>query len=337
MVSIKNVAESAGVSVATVSKVFNGYTDVSEKTRVKVFEAAKQLNYSPNIVAKSLSQKQSRTIALLLSNFSEANSQDGVTFKIMSGVIQETANCQYELVVFTASQTHQLEKSYYQFCRERNVSGVIIHGLKTSDRYYKEILNSEIPCVVIDTQTIGKNTSSISIDNVQAAKEAVQFLISSGHKNIATISGSPSAVVSVERLEGYKLALKEAGIPYNDDFVATGNFSEIQSYFLTEDLLKNNPSITAIFCASDLMAIGAMKKCQEIGKNVPKDISIMGFDDIDLSRYVTPSISTVRQDFQLMGTESVKLLMENIEKNISGIHKNLPHKMVDRSTVLNIQ
>ncbi|EHR0219380.1 LacI family DNA-binding transcriptional regulator [Clostridium perfringens] len=336
MASIKDVAKLAGVSVSAVSKVFNGYTDIGEKTKEKVIKVAKELEYSPNIVAQSLSKKQTNSIALILSNFNESNGEDGTVFKVMSGVFQGCSENGYELSIFTATQSQQQEKSYYQMCRERNVGGVIIMGLKTTDRYFTEIINSEIPSVVVDTQIIGENTSSISIDNIKAAKEAVTFLIKNGHRNIGFINGHNKAVVSKERREGYIQALREEGIKVKERFIGDCEYSEIKSYMNAERYLKKNPELTAIFFASDFMAIGFMRRCKEIGVKVPEDISVMGFDDINLCKYVSPPLSTINQDFWKMGYESVKLLLGTLKYNKKGIHKNLEEKIVDRASIRRI-
>lgn len=333
MSSIKDVAQKAGVSISAVSKVFNGYTDIGEKTKEKVMNAAKELNYFPNIVAKNLSQKQTKTIALILSNFNESNGTDGVIFKIMSGIFNSCVDNEYELLIFTATQSQQQEKSYYQLCKERKVGGVIIAGLKTTDRYFKEIVESEVHSVIIDAETVGKNTSSISIDNVQAAKDGVNYLIKKGHRKIGFINGKRNAVVSIQREEGYAQALREANIEINVDLVCEGDFTEAKGYLLAEEYLKNNKGVTAVFCASDLMAIGFMRRCQELGINVPDEISILGFDDIDLAKYVTPTLSTVKQDFYKMGNEAAKLLIHGMEKGQFGKHINLSQKIIDRNSV----
>lgn len=333
MASIHEVAKLAGVSVSSVSKAFNDYPDIAVKTKAKVLAAAKELNYSPNVIAKSLSQKQTKTIAFLFSNFEEANSQDGVMFRLMQGAFIQTAKEEYELLVFTTTQAQQMERSYYQFCRERNVAGVIIHGIRTTDQYVQEIINSEIPCVIIDTQMIGKKVGSIGINNVAAAKTAVQMLIDKGHQEIGIIGGNHLAVVTQERELGYQQALKDARLPIRPEAMMIANFSELQAYNLAERYIKVNPNITAVFCMSDLMAIGFMRRCQELGLKIPDDLSIIGFDDIDLSRYVTPQLTTVSQDFQSFGYYASEMLIELIETSIRGTHKFLMYEVVDRGSV----
>ncbi|MGL5549085.1 MAG: LacI family DNA-binding transcriptional regulator [Culicoidibacterales bacterium] len=337
MASIHDVAKLAGVSVSSVSKAFNEYSDISEKTKQKILLAAKELNYAPNMIAKSLSQKKTKTIAFLFSNFEDANSQDNVAFRLMQGAFAQIAKEEYELVVFTTTQAQQQSRSYYQFCRERNVAGVIIHGIRTTDRYLQEIINSDIPCVIIDTNVVGKKVSSLGIDNVKAAKTLIDSLITKGHKEIGLIGGHHLAVVTQERELGYQQALKAAKLPIRPETMMIANFSEKEAYQLAERYLKVNPQVTAVFCMSDLMAIGFIQRCHELGVKIPEQLSVVGFDDIDLARYVTPKLTTIHQDFHLFGSEACKMLIELIETTKKGRHKFLTYKLVDRESVNVVQ
>ncbi|MGL5915483.1 MAG: LacI family DNA-binding transcriptional regulator [Culicoidibacterales bacterium] len=337
MASIHDVAKLAGVSVSSVSKAFNEYSDISEKTKFKIMEAAKELNYAPNMIAKNLSQKKTKIIAFLFSNFEDVNSQDGVAFRLMQGAFVQIAKEEYELVVFTTTQAQQQSRSYYQFCRERNVAGVIIHGVRTTDHYLQEIINSDIPCLIIDTRLVGEKVSSLGIDNIEAAKTLVESLIAKGHKEIGLIGGNHFAVVTEERELGYQQALKAAKLPIRPEAMMIANFSEQEAYQLAERYLKVNPQITAVFCMSDLMAIGFMQRCQELGVKIPQDLSIVGFDDIDLARYVTPKLTTINQNFHDFGSEACKMLIELIETSKKGSHKFLMYKLVDRGSVNVVQ
>lgn len=333
MASIHDVAKLAGVSVSAVSKAFNEYSDISEKTKVKILTAAKELNYAPNVIAKSLSQKKTKTIAFLFSNFEDTNSQDGVVFRLMQGAFAQVAKEEYELVVFTTTQAQQQARSYYQFCRDRNVAGVIIHGIRTTDRYLQEIINSEIPCVIIDTHVVGKKVASVGINNVEAAKTLVETLIAKGHKEIGLISGSHLAMVTEERELGYQQALKAAKLPIRPEAMMIANFSEQEAYQLAERYLKVNPQVTAVFCMSDLMASGFMRRCQELGVQIPEQLSVVGFDDIDLARYVTPKLTTIRQNFHQFGSEACRLLVELIQTPKKGTHEFFMYEVVDRESV----
>ncbi|MBS5912907.1 LacI family transcriptional regulator [Paenibacillus macerans] len=333
MVSIKDVAKRANVSISAVSKTLNGYSDVSESTRQKVMKAAQELNYFPNMLAKNLKHKVTKTIALIISNFEQANGKDGVMFQIMSGVYAAAQHYQYEVVIYTRNLSEQQDKSYWQFCQENKIAGVVISGLRTSDPYFEELVNSELPSVVVDANIVGPHSGSVATDNLSAAREAVKYLIGKGHREIGLINGHPFAAVSVDRLEGYRQALEEAGLPYRPERVIDANFNEEEAYEAADGYLRDNPGITAVFAVSDLMAIGFMTRCRELGIAIPDQLSIMGFDDIVLSSYTTPRLSTVKQDFTKIGYSAFEQVVNMLEKQTAGYHKILPFEIVDRETI----
>ncbi|GGF90482.1 LacI family transcriptional regulator [Paenibacillus aceti] len=333
MVSIKDVAKHANVSISAVSKTLNGYSDVSEATRQKILKAAQELNYSPNMLAKNLKHKKTRTIALIISNFEQTSGKDGVMFQIMSGVYAAATKYDYEVVIYTRSLSEQQDRSYWQFCKDHKIAGVVISGLRTTDPYFEELVESDIPCIVIDAHTVGPHTGSVITDNLLAARQAVQYLISKGHCEIGMVNGHKYATVSISREQGYREALEQAGMPFIANRVIEANFSEEKAYELTEAYLNDNPQLTAVFVASDLMAIGFMNRCKELGLRIPEDISIMGFDDIVLSSYTTPKLSTVCQDFASIGFTALEQVVKMLEDNLPGYHKILPFKIVDRESI----
>jgi LacI family transcriptional regulator/LacI family purine nucleotide synthesis repressor len=337
MVSIKDVAKLANVSVTVVSKALNGYTDVNEQTRQKVMKAAEELKYSPNMLAKNLKQKVAKSIALIFSNFERADGKDGVLVQIMSGVFEAANKHKYEVVIYTRSLSEQQDKSYWKFCKEHKISGAIITGLKTTDPYFQEIIDSDLPCVVIDTMLSGANTGSVSTDNVLAAQQAVEHFIDKGHRTIGMMNGHEFAVVSKQRLEGYQKALELHGIPYDDRLVINADFSETKAHEMTEGFLQEHPHMTGVFMSSDLMAIGFMRRCHELGIQIPDQISLMGFDDIVLSSYMMPKLSTVRQDFHEISFTAFEQVIDILENKQKGTHIFVPFKIVDRDTIKVLQ
>ncbi|CQR54095.1 LacI family DNA-binding transcriptional regulator [Paenibacillus riograndensis] len=334
MVSIKDVAKHAGVSISAVSKTLNGYSDVSEATRRKILQAAQELNYSPNMLAKNLKHKVTKTIALIISNFEKANGKDGVVFQIISGVYAAATRYGYEVVIYTRSLSEQQDKSYWQFCNDHKIAGVVISGLRTTDPYFEELIDSDIPSVVIDAETIGPHAGSVITDNLEAARLAVQYLISKGHQEIGMVNGHRYATVSIKREQGYREALEEAGLTFIPSRVVEADFTEEGAYELTEGFISANPRLTAVFVASDLMAIGVMKRITELGLRVPEDISLMGFDDIVLCSYTTPKLSTIRQDFVGLGYAALEQVVKMLERNTPGYNKILPFSIVDRETIM---
>jgi len=333
MTTIKDVAKAAKVSVTVVSKALNGYTDVSEDTRRKVLKVAEELKYTPNMLAKNLKQKVTKSIALIFSNFERANGKDGVLFQIMSGIYAAAVDYKYEVVIYTRSLSEQQNKSYWKFCKDHKIAGAVVTGLKTTDPYFQEIVNSDFPCVVLDTDLASEHTGSVSTDNVSASKMGVEYLISKGHRKIGMINGHEFAVVSRQRLEGYQAALAAQGIAYDPAIVMNSDYSEESAYELADSYLEQHRDVTAIFFASDLMAIGFMNRCREIGVRIPEDISILGFDDIVLSSYTTPKLSTVRQNFHKLAYTACEQVIHILEKEEKGRHIMMPFKIVDRETI----
>lgn len=332
--SIKDVAKAAGVSITTVSRALNGYPDVSQQTKKKIEQIAEQLNYAPDINARSLGGKSETIIGLVVSELLPTN-ENGFVFGLISGLYQACSNFGYEFILLATSSTKQEKLSFVQMCRKRNLSGVVVSGIRVDDPYYQEILASDIPCALIDIKVKQKNKCNISIDNVGAAHYAVKFLLAHGHQHIALINGGKSADVSGQRLNGYAQALLEAGVMINVDYIKYCDFDEDLAYRDTIALLETFPEITAFFCVSDLMAIGVIRALESIGKRVPEDISVIGFDDMLLAKYVYNGITTVRQDPFLMGKTAGAVLKKIINKEAVESQVTLPYEFIERSTVSN--
>lgn len=313
MTTIKDISKAAGVSVTTVSRALNGYSDVSESTRQKVMRVAKELNYVPNTLARSLVMNKSQTIGLLVSGFTKSSIKDNFMVEVMAGINDFAAETNYDLVLFSTDSTKQREKTYSQLCKERRVDGVIIQGIKIDDPYLLEVVESDIPCVLIDIPIESDTVGYVTTDNILGAKKAVQHLIELGHRNIAMVNGHDQAFVSKRRLEGYIESLKDSNLQIRNDWIVNGKFDEEEAEKATEELLINNPVITAVFCASDLMALGVIKAARNLGIRVPEDLSVVGYDDILLASYSTPSLTTIAQDKFRMGYEAGRLLVQMLE------------------------
>jgi LacI family transcriptional regulator len=334
--TIKDIAKVAGVSITTVSRALNGYSDVNEKTRQKIIEIAKQLNYSPNTLARGLVMNKSKTIGLLVSGLTRESAKDNFTFEVLAGVNQYVSEVDYDMVLFSTTSTKQREKTYTQLCRERRVDGAILQGIRSDDPYLQEVVESDIPCVLIDIPIESETVGYVTTDNVLGAKKAVEHLISLGHKNIAMINGYSYAFVSEQRLKGFKEALLEAGLPIHEEWIADGEFREDNAEREALRLLTNYPHITAFFCASDLMALGVIKAAKRLGKRIPDDVAIIGYDDIILASYATPPLSTIAQNKFAMGYEAAKLLIHMLEGKATSHVKILETELkIRESTVKN--
>ena len=228
MITIKELAKIAGVSYSTVSKALNNYPDIGEETKKRVLELAKEYNYSPNTSAQNLSSKTKRNIALIISNLDQVDDNDNLSTKALQGAISGADFLGYDLLVFPINSKSQKTKSYYTICQENNIMGAILSGIKTDDQYFIELANSEIPYVLIDIYAEGNHSSSISVDNVEASREAVNYLIKQGHTNIGIMNGKLNSIVGIERYAGYIQALLDNGIVPKKEYSFDANFDEHQ-------------------------------------------------------------------------------------------------------------
>ena len=337
MTTIKDVAKQAGVSIGVVSKAFNNYTDISEKTKQRIFEVAKELNYTPNVVAKNLSSKKQMTIGLISSGVFNDNEKDNNAFDIFKGVYSAVSAGPFELSIYLIDSQEQKQKSYVQYCRERNIGGALLQGIRTDDSYYKELITTNIPCVVLDIMTETDNglIGSVSIDNAVASKEIASYLLEHNHRDIVVVAGTKETYVNAERMKGVQQAFQENDLELCDDKVLYAQFSEQDAYELAKDYLQTTQP-TAFLCFSDLMAFGVMKAVTEAGLSIPEDISITGFDDLVISGYTQPQLTTVRQDFMEIGKVAALLLQDLMENKLERQHVYVEHQLIERQSVKRI-
>lgn len=333
MVTIKDIAKAAKVSVTTVSRALNNYDDVNIETKARIHQIAKDLGYVPNKAAQNLVKTKSNTLAIILSGLEKEGGKDNIVYQLLAGMYQYAETINYEVALFTTSSAHQKEKSYVRFCREHHIAGAVLNGIRLDDPYLKELVSSELPCVLIDIHESGENVSAVSIDNVRASEEAVTYLIEKGHTNIAMVNGRKAAQVSMDRLAGYKRALTNKGMAVNEALIVSGRFLEPEAYDVFKALIQTHPEITAVFCASDMMAMGVYRAAKDLGLKIPEDLSVVGFDDVPIAAYASPPLTTVSQDFFLMGYEAGKQLMSMIEGNTENKTIVLPHKLLVRKSV----
>ncbi len=317
-VTIKDVAKEAGVSVSAVSRVFNNYGDISNTTSTKILDAAKKLNYFPNQAARKLSSKNKKTIALIL-NEMDLNKGATLPFEILTNVNYFLENTDYEFVFYPTNKKKQSEKSLERFCEEHGITGLIIQGLKKTDPYYIELKHFTVPTIAIDLTIDNEKLGYISIDNIKAAQEVTKRLRKRGYERILFLSGKKCDEISEKREIGYKLESEKPIIMY-------GNYNESQAYSLIKEI-QIQDKIDAIFAASDLMAIGVIKALKERGIRIP----VVGFDDNILASYISPSLTTVKQDIFSLAQYAVHDLLEIISTK-KAKHRLLPFEIITRES-----
>lgn len=335
-VTIREVAKQAGVSVGTVSRAFNGYADISAQTKARIVEAAKELGYTPNVNARSLSAKVAPNMGVIVSGLMEDDGKDNIFLSLLQGIYRYTLQNNFEITLYATHSEDQNQKPYMKFCKEHNISGAILSGITTNDPYFHELVNGgDVPCVLIDIHLEGKGLGGVSIDNYGAARELTQYLFDRNHKDIMVVSGKKNAAVNIDRIASVYETFRKNGLELDKSRVMYCDFKEEKAYSKVYKYLKKygKSEITAFLCLSDIMALGVMKAIKECGYSIPEDFSIVGFDGIPLCSYLTPKLTTITQDVNEIGYQSAKLLHELL--NDSNISKNVyvPYKLTEGESV----
>ena len=307
-VTIKDIAKLANVSHTTVSRALNNSPYINEETKSKIKALAKELNYVPNYNAKSLVLLKSYVIGVFFSSISEGTS-DTFFHEIVKGV-NKVIDKEYNLVIRGIDQ--------YQYSHpidNKNFDGIIVVSQrKEDDEFIKTIIEKNIPTVVINRVVDIDNIVNIVSNDTKGSYDAVDYFIKNNHRRIALIQGNDDFESSVYRKKGYIDALNDNNIKINEDYMMTGKYTLDSGYENMKKLLNLSKRPTAVFCANDDIAVGAIKAINESGLNVPEDISIIGFDNSNFCNYVTPTLSSVRKD-SLMMSEIGGINLLNIIKN----------------------
>jgi len=336
-VTLKDIAREVGLSVTAVSRALNGHKDVSEATRARVLEAARRLNYYPNSIARGLVTQRSGTVGLFSVSFTQSYSimSDPFAAELVDAILERFGETGYDVLWFSRSRIEKAD-SYVALAVQRQIDAAIFLGLRTDDHRFAELRTIGIPLVTVDVPIDVENAVCVGCDQVMGAYAAVSHLIEMGHRRIAYISGHWHAPVSHERREGYMKAMAEAGCPVRDEWIVEGDFSRASGKRSMERLLALDPRPTAVFCASDLMALGAMDAVRAHGLRVPDDVSIIGFDDIREAAEAQPPLTTVHQPRHLLGKAVADTVIEALREGGSWKGKGrilLEPKLVRRATV----
>ena len=306
MATIKDVAREAKVSVATVSRVFNDSGPVSEETRQRIRDVAARLCYAPNGVARSLITSKTHTVGVLLPDlYGEFFSE------VIRGMDQAAQSRGYHLIVSSSHDAKDEIETAILAMRGR-VDGLIAMSPHLDAASLIANVPSTLPIVLLNCALPGEAYDALTIENQNGACAMVRHLIGLGHRAIAMITGADGNYDALERLRGYRKAMREADIEVPNDWELPGDFSEVAGYRAVGTLLALNPRPTALFAANDSMAIGAMSALREAGLRVPEDMAVAGFDDIPMARYMSPPLTSVHVDIAELGARAVKTLLHAV-------------------------
>jgi LacI family transcriptional regulator len=334
--TIRELAQLSGVSVATVSRVLNDYADVSDETRERVLKHARELDYTPSAAARTLVMQRSQVIGVILeTGEGHPDLQHPFFQEVLVGLKHKLGAGGYDLLLFATEIPGNgfSEPSFLRRARHHRVDGVVVMGVDSRSVELQKLARSQIPCVAVDLDLIGRRTGHVISDNLGGARLAVRHLHDQGHERIAVVTGMLSSRPGADRLLGYRAELEALGLPYRDDYVQEGDFYFDSGYRGMQALLQLNTPPTAVFAAGDLMAAGCVRAAEERGVRVPHDVALVGFDDIQLASMMQPSLTTIRQDKIGLGAAAGDALLRMIDhENTAPPIATLPVELVVRDS-----
>lgn len=303
-VKIQDVAQAAGVSVSTVSRVLNGKVDVAEETQTRIQKVIAQLGYTSSLAARSMRGQRNNLIGLIMPDIAFP-----YAFEVARGVNAAIAESEYDLLVYTTGDvrkhgTASHEQKYVSLLNNSITDGVIIVAPAAAE------FSSEAPIISIDPIMVNPRYPSIHAKNYEGALEAVQYLVSLGHRRIGFIGGRPELTSASRREKGYREALEQAGLLIDEALILTGDYTTEQGLICARQLFALEARPTAVFASNDQSAIGVLQAARELGLSVPEEVSVVGFDNIPDAAYL--NLTTVDQFIAQMGYQATKMLIQMI-------------------------
>ena len=320
MPTIYQVAERAGVSLSTVSRVLNGKASVNKVLKERVEKAVKELNYRPNSVARSLANNRTDSVGVLVPELNAPFFGD-----LMQAVESTLRAADKHVIISVGRNCLETEKDAVEFLISRNCDALIMHAEALSDEYLLELNQSKLPVALVNRQVEGLPEACTSLDNEKGGYLATRHLLELGHKDIAYISGPTDKCDASLRLEGHKRALSEAGLPINPQLIFNGDYSEEDGKIGLLELMARDMPFTALVCANDWMASGAISCARDLGMSLPHDLSVVGFDDVVFAHHVFPRLTTVSNPIAEMAEMSAKYILKYMVRLITfSCTSNLP-------------
>jgi LacI family transcriptional regulator len=313
--TLEEVAKLAGVSRSTVSRVVNHSPHVSPETREKVWEAIQTSGYQPHAAARSLVTNRTRVISVIIPEAVTTLFSDPFFPLLLRGATDACNAQRYHLMLSLFTDPAERQEMYRRVLYSGLVDGVIVASSPLDDPLIPNLQQDHIPFISVGRHP-DPDVDYVDVDNVGGARMATEHLIRLGHRRIATIAGPLDTVAGQDRLRGYRQALETRHIPVPDELIAEGDFTESSGHAAARQLLSGSP--TAIFAASDMMAIGALKAARDAGLRIPQDLALVGFDDVPVASVIEPALTTVRQPIERLGSMAVEILLDVLENGEDG-------------------
>ena len=329
MASLKDVAKKAGVGLGTASRVLNNNPSVSKETKELVLKAMEELNYTPNAIARSLKLNSTKTIGVIIPDITSEYYPE-----VVRGIEDMAKISEYNILLCNTDLCEEKEIKAIKMLLEKKVDGILFMSNTIGKELNYELKLIGVPTIFISTKDSEGTFINVNIDNELASFEGVNYLCSLGHKKIAMLAGvfkDPNS--GVPRIKGYKKALLENNIEINEDYILEGDYTFKAGYLNMKKILSSNERPTAVFAASDTMALGAAKAILESGYKIPEDISLLGFDGIELGEYFYPPLTTISQPRYEMGKVGMQILEKIInKKDIDTKSIMMKHTLIKRGS-----
>ncbi len=328
-VTLKDIAERAGVTSATVSMVINNKPNISEATRKKVLKIARELNYYPNAIARGLATRKANAIGVIVPNLASS-----FIVRILQGIKSTNRDIDYTVQLFDTIGQKETESQLFQrLARERRIDGAILISSIVTDEELRVFKDESVPCIVVARRC--DFLDSVYVNNSKGAVDATNYLFDKGHRSIACVICRKQNLPMDDRISGYVQALQSRGVPYDESLVFEVPDDTMQyGLAIYEQIAESPRKPTAVFVpAGDMVAIGIVKQARHRGVRVPEALAVVGYDDIPAAEVLEPALSTVRQPKLEMGDYAINILTDKVEGRESGVkHKELPTKFIVRES-----
>jgi len=328
-VTIKDIAKSANVSTATVSRVLNGAGGYNEATKKKIMQIAESLGYRRNEMARSLVKKSSNLIGIIMPSVSTIFYAD-----IVNGIEQVAQTHGFSVILSHAGEKGNRLIDCLKMLEERKVDGLIIVSIPVNEEQIQAIESLSVPYVLLSTDTQNEQIPFIKVDDYEASYTATKYLIDHGHQKIGLAGVDLSDYVAgIPRIAGYKRALKDKGIDLSAHYIKAGDYSFSSGKEALYAFHREQAEITAVFCVSDEVALGVISAAFDLGIKIPEDLSIIGYDNTRVAAMAVPPLTTIEQPFQLMGEKGCIKVMEAIQRKVVVKTEMMPFRLVERASV----
>ena len=314
-VTLKDIAEVVGKSVAAVSRALNDYDDISEETRLYIKQVAQEMGYAPNPMAQRLRKRTTDTLGLILPVFSPKNFDPFFT-ELMAGIANEASKHGFDLLVSTCPPGPTEKRAYFRLINGRRVDGIIVARPRWQDLRIELLQEKQFPFVIVGDTNLPNGVATITDDTAKGARLLVEHLVEQGHERIAVVNAPSDLIFSSNFFAGYQQAMVKANLRVDENFLEESGFSQKEGYGAAQTLLSRPETPSAIIAADDLVALGVMAAAQDQGFEIGYDLAVTGYGDILLSEYSQPPLTTIHRPTYILGQQACRMLIAQLQGEV---------------------